>query len=496
MKAHLLSLALLAFIAQPTARPLAATSESHADLHIEQHAFEMASGEVVRYELGTIHVPENRQVPDSRKIGVGFARFPTTTTGVERPPIFTLPGGPGSSLVSRLLTEDLQQKERAIRRLAALRHIADVVLVDQRGFSQMGDVLEVELPNPPPVVGRPATVDDRVAYVTAFARSVVAKYADSEIDLRGYTVIQCAHDVDDLRRALGYDQIVLRGTSFGSQWSFMVMRLHPDGVARAILSGVEPINHGYDMPSDVFAAVRRMWTAVDASSEFAPYLPDGGMNVAARAVIERLEKKPLQVEAEDGRVVAILGPDDFPWKEPSRILELYHGELGRWAETRSDDQPEAPRTVDLIGYLIDTSLGVTRERQEQLWHDPATRYISRRNFAPGLATAPIWPTPDVGDRLRNPIQSEIPVVLAQGDWDIKTPVENTLEIAPFFTNSRVLIAERGGHGVLEPIARQLPDVWLQIEEFIASGDLDGIPSRVRLAPSTEFKKPNFVRPSP
>jgi len=139
---------------------------------------------------------------------------------------------------------------------------------------------------------------------------------------------------------------------------------------------------------------------------------------------------------------------------------------------------------------------VTPKRHHRLWTDPATRYLGRGNFAPYLATADVWPSPDVGDEFRTPILSEIPVVFAQGDWDTQTPVENTFEIATFFVNSRVIIAERGGHGVLEPIATQLPKVWAELEEFLRTADMDGLPARVRVQPSRRFTPPTFPPPSP
>ena len=137
---------------------------------------------------------------------------------------------------------------------------------------------------------------------------------------------------------------------------------------------------------------------------------------------------------------------------------------------------------------------MTPERGHRLWTDPATRYLGRRNFAVYMASADIWPSLDVGDEFRTPVLCEIPVVFAQGDWDTKTPLENTLEVAPFFVNSRVIIAERGGHGVLGPIADQHPDVWAELEEFVVTGDMEGIPARVRLQPSRRFTPPSFTLP--
>ena len=193
-----------------------------------------------------------------------------------------------------------------------------------------------------------------------------------------------------------------------------------------------------------------------------------------------------------GKTIGVFGPADIPWDDPTRILELYHGHTDSLKGIALQSRVGRGHSVPLIGMLIDTSLGTTPERRYRLMTDPATRYLGRDNFAPRLATAELWPSPDVGDDFRTPVLCDIPVVFAQGDWDVKTPLENTFEIAPYFTRSRVLIAERGGHGVLEPIDRQLPEVAAELLEFVATGDLDGIPSRVRLDPSRTFEPPSLA----
>jgi hypothetical protein len=242
-----------------------------------------------------------------------------------------------------------------------------------------------------------------------------------------------------------------------------------------------------------------MWHTVDHDERFKPYLPEGGMAEAARVVIERLEQGPIRLEADDPttgkkRLVGVLGPSSFPWHEPSLILEIYHGQTKKW-EIDPDRVRNHPQSINLIWPLIDTSLGVTPARRHLLWNDPATRYLGRGDFARFLATADIWPSPDVGDDFRTPVLCEIPVVFAQGDWDFQTPIENTLEIAPFFINSRVVFAEQGGHGVLDNILDEQPQVWSELEEFVRTGDMAGIPARVELQPSRRFSPPTFPMPS-
>ena len=190
-------------------------------------------------------------------------------------------------------------------------------------------------------------------------------------------------------------------------------------------------------------------------------------------------------------MLGTFGPDEFPWNDPAQILALYHRHHEPFRRLALQGRVDRSGSVPLIGPLIDSSLGVTPERRHRLWTDPATRYLGRGNFALYLATAEIWPSPDVGDEFRTPVLCDIPVVFAQGDWDTKTPLENTFEIAPFFTNSRVIIAERGGHGVIEPIFEQHPSVGEELLDFVRTGDLEGLPARVRLAPSRRFAPPEF-----
>jgi hypothetical protein len=73
-------------------------------------------------------------------------------------------------------------------------------------------------------------------------------------------------------------------------------------------------------------------------------------------------------------------------------------------------------------------------------------------------------------------------------------VENTLNIAPFFPNGRVLIAVHGGHGVLEPISRHLPDVMNVLLEFLRTGSTTNVPARVML-PAPKFGVPDFPVPA-
>ena len=88
------------------------------------------------------------------------------------------------------------------------------------------------------------------------------------MDLAGYDIINMVEDIDDIRKAFGHDKIALRGTSFGSQWSLAYMKQHPEHVERALLAGVEPLDHGYLPSVGLLGAVKETVERSRATSIF------------------------------------------------------------------------------------------------------------------------------------------------------------------------------------------------------------------------------------
>jgi pimeloyl-ACP methyl ester carboxylesterase len=484
-----------------TAPSAAAQPHKAGEIIIEPRSLTTSETGEVKFELGTVFVPENRNDRGSRIIGVGFARF-RALAGGDAPPQFILPGGPGNTLVGQLKAE-LRSLPGTLKAILRYASVGDVVLVDQRGWSERGEMLRFGRPLPSEPLDQPGSLARTIAATITAAKETANEYAAKRVDLRGYTVLECADDVYDLRKALGYDRITLVGTSFGSQWSFAIMRRHPEIVVRALLSGVEPLNHGFDMPSHILAGVHRMWREAEMEPKLQPYLPPGGLPAAAREIVNRLRRAPVKYTLEDERTkpsqAVTIGIEDFQRNflilaTPANLLSVYYEHYELLAKLILRGR-QNPRTEDvLIRPVIDSAQGVTPERLYLLRADPGTEYLGGWNFEPDVATADIWPTEDEGDDFRTEVLSQIPVVFAHGDWDINTPLENTLQIAAFFPNSRVLIGVCGGHGILEPIAESNPGVFDKILHYLRTGAMDDLPARV-LLPKRSFNPPAFPPPA-
>jgi pimeloyl-ACP methyl ester carboxylesterase len=479
------------------AAPAAAFAQHKpGDIVVERGTVRDEQGKAVPYEIGTLYVPENRSKPNSRLIGVGFARIKSPqSTGA--PPVFWLPGGPGLSVLEAFPKNDMGK----LRTWLGLAAAGDLVVIEQRGYSVRGEMLTV--PRAASPLDRPASVRVEADAMRAQAKAAIAANADK--DLSGYDIGEFAVDVDDLRRALGYDKISLFGGSFGSQWSLAVMRLHPQIVARAVLSGVEPLNNGYDMPSHVYAALQRIAYDADRDPGLKPYLPPGGTMSAVHALHERFAKGPVSVPIRDdsGQTrTVVLGAEDLQQallshtqegeRWPAFILSLYHGHYEEWARETLDER-QAGDTI-LIGPLADSSLGVSADREHRLRTDPAVAMLGTWNFEANIASAPDWPTRDMGDDVRKPVPSEIPVVFVHGDWDTSTPIDNTLGLLPYFRNGHAILVHRGGHdGAFYQLRNELA-AKQAIYDFLRTGDTKGLPVEVTL-PLPKFELPAFAPPA-
>lgn len=495
---QMLACALAALTIQASPVPARAQQPAPNRIVVEQGSVKLPTGETVPYEIGALYVPENRNRPDSRRISIGFARIKAPhPTGA--PPIFWLPGGPGLSVLGAFT----DQSEAARRRLSswlAFGAAGDLVVIEQRGYTIRGEML-VETANASPL-DEPASVKVDARAMQALARRAIAHNPDK--DLSGYTIQAFADDVDDLRRALGYDKISLFGGSFGSQWSLAVIRFHPDIVARAVLSSVEPLNNGFDMPSHVFAALQRIAFDADRDPGLAPWMPEGGMMEAVRALHRRFAAGPIRVtvRSDTGKAqTVVLGAEDLQlallahtdeaehW--PASILSLYHGHYDEWARQTLEDRRASP--VKLIGPLADSSLGATAEREQLMRTDPAVDLLGPWNFEANLVSAPDWPTPDVGDAIRLPRVTPIPIVFVHGDWDTSTPIENTLGLLPYFPNGHAILVHRAGHDGAFYQLRESPAAKQAIYDFLRTGETSGLPTEVTLA-APRFEAPSFAPP--
>lgn len=450
-------------------------------LFLYPERFPIGNGTLGEGERGMLFVPVNRADTARGVIGVEVWRF-RAQRATNRPPIFQLHGGPGFGG----LEPDSAFYHRAVRLFTA--H-GDYVVVGQRGIG----------------TSKPNTICENVrGGPFTYSQRCRAWWEEAGLDLSGLTVVEAAADVADAARALGYDSIVVFGTSFGSHWGMAVLRYHPDVVARAVLSGMEGPNHTYDSPTGVWKALRRVAAAADTAQVLREHVPEGGIIAGLERARRQLEAGPVRVTVqhpetgEDEQVIFTVfsfpgladGYSASPSSRsglvswPADAIRLARGDYAGVARARleraaaSSGDGESFRTASF--FMLDCSSGVTAERLEQLKADPAIRMVGdRTSFY--QAACPPW-NADLGDAFRANFDTDIPTAIVHGTWDVNTPYENAQELAPHFHRGKLVTVVGGSHGALSEAILADTAFAARLWRFVQTGNTAVLPDSVILPP--------------
>ena len=204
-----------------------AQDQSSANFHISSFQFELIDGRTVEAERGTLLVPENRKVSDSRLIPINFVRLSSTSENPESP-IFYLAPGPGGS--------GIQAARSNYAFFAMLREISDVIVFDQRGTG------ETDLSCPERVflpIDRSLPYEEVLSVFIWELQRCKEYWEVQGIDLKGYTTIESAHDVNKLRAKLGINKISLVGSSYGSHYALTILKYYGNTIDRVVITGIE-----------------------------------------------------------------------------------------------------------------------------------------------------------------------------------------------------------------------------------------------------------------
>lgn len=69
-----------------------------------------------------------------------------------------------------------------------------------------------------------------------------------------------------------------------------------------------------------------------------------------------------------------------------------------------------------------------------------------------------------------------------GDWDLSTPLENALELAPWFKNGKLVVVKGGTHGAMREALKESEDFRDALMSFVTTGDLSAMPDEIVLPP--------------
>ncbi|HEX2622079.1 MAG TPA: alpha/beta fold hydrolase, partial [Phototrophicaceae bacterium] len=231
-------------------------------------------------DCGTLTVPEDRAVQNSPKITLAVAIIRSPNGNPQPDPFVYLEGGPGGSAIDGIdAWYDTVYGENR-----------DMILIDQRGtgYSQ-------------PFLGCPETLDlPEDANDLEYAEACRDALKDEGVNLAAYTSAASAADINDLRIALGYDQINLYGISYGTRLALTVMRDFPQGIRSVVLDSTYPPQvAGYDEEAiNADRAFKVLFDGCAKNSACNSAYPD--LEKHFYDAVDQLNKQPVTVDLGEG----------------------------------------------------------------------------------------------------------------------------------------------------------------------------------------------------
>lgn len=437
-------------------------------LRWEPWEVEQSGGTKATFELGRLTVPENRASASEKRIEVAFVRLPSTSKN-PGPPIVYLNGGPGQAATP------IVRYPQGLRSFEPLRALGDVILLDMRGSGLSEPHLRCK-PAPPDRTFF-SDIDGTLERLRAHLGRCAEELRAAGIDPGGFNTREAAHDLEDLRRALGAERLDLLAFSYGTHLAFSAIRDHGEHLGRVVAVAPEGPDHTWKLPSTFDAQLARISALAASDPAVGKEVPD--MVALLRRVLTRLAREPITVRVADRRekkevellvsregLQWILLQDvgdgnDFPWF-PALLHQIDRGETGllSWFVEKRWNQVGGPGSM--LYWAVDCASGVSQHRLARIRAESRTALLGDLENGQYRACESIA-VPDLGDAFRAPLISDVPLLLVSGTMDSNTPPFQAEEMRWGMANAVHLLVTNAGHEDLIPN----PQVQQAIVRFLA-----------------------------
>jgi len=328
---------------------------------------------------GYLVVPEDRSQPAGKTIRLHVVIFKSRSAEPQPDPILLLNGGPGSPgqpMIESMLYEIIGEVWRAER---------DVIYFDQRGTGFALPSLycpEMALPEATVAAMR---YDTGLAAETKGIRHCYERLIAQGINLAAYTLAESAADVNDLRLALGYNQVNLYGFSYGSLLATAIMWTYLTTVRSVVLDSVLP--PGVDLVQEKPSCLQSGLDALLAGcvTDAACQAAYPALTTHFYAVLDRLHSQPVTVTVTVADTTQTVVVDDLLFLN-HLFFQLQIGALStlpRQIEAAFAGDYEGP-ALRWLAYAAAQATPASRLTQDTAY---GLYYSTLCNYTAGLAAA-------------------------------------------------------------------------------------------------------------
>jgi pimeloyl-ACP methyl ester carboxylesterase len=401
----------------------------------------------LKARCGTMLRPENPADPDSPDIELAVAVVPALSLKPEPDPLVPLAGGPGGSAI-----EFYSAWSHAFE---YVRRNRDILLVDQRGTGNSSrlncdfgeDVVEGQ-------------------YSTEQIVGLTRECLDSlPHDPRYFTTSVAVADLEAARQALGYPLLNLYGVSYGTRVAQHFARRYPESTRSIVLDGVVPpqLPLGPDIATEAQTALDNILRRCSEDAVCNARFPN--VQRAFLDVHAQLEAEAVVVDLTDpatGRRQLV----DFGTEQLAGAIRLlaynantiaimplliHEASNGNFVPLAAQFQMIAADVADALAMGMHNAV-MCSEDVPFYDHDTIdfdaleASYIGIMQLDAIEAMCSVWPTGPVDPGFREPLATDIPVLLLSGEVDPITPPRYASLAMVDLGHARHLTGEQQGHG--------------------------------------------------
>jgi pimeloyl-ACP methyl ester carboxylesterase len=396
-------------------------------------------------------VPEDRDRPNGRRIDLRVALVRSDREVAERDLVVLLAGGPGQAAT--------EVYPRAASGFAPLLRHRNLLLIDQRGTGGSHPLACKESPTDFDTATVSEVDLDKVRELTRKCLDEVTRDADPA----QYTTTAAVRDLEAVRQALGAPRLDLVGVSYGTRVAQQYLRAYPDGVRSLVLDSVAPneLVLGSEFAENLDAALKLQFAACTRTPACASAFDDPYASLYR--LRDALEAKPVEIEVHQPRTFAVE-------KKPLNALTLaalvrmfaYSAETsallpltidralkGDYAPLVAQAEILNDELADLEGSGMQLSV-ICSEDADLLAPRPEDAHLILGDALVRVmrAQCEVWPHGTRPKDFHDPVRSDKPALLLEGELDPVTPPRYGDAVLKGLPNGRLLIARGQGHNVM------------------------------------------------
>ncbi len=408
-------------------------------------------------QCGYVTVPEHHADPGGPAIRLAVAVIKSTGDHPAPDPLVIESGGPG---VSSLLSAP------SLLSLDTFRAARDLVVVEQRGIGESQPDLTCEAGERlvREMYGKNPSIEKVFELEEAVLQPCRARLETRGIDLSAYNSVENAADFPLVMDALGYDTFNFYGISYASALGQHLMRDYPDRLRSVVLDAVVPLPVDFTetAPRTTERAFRELFDRCAADPVCNAQFPD--LETVFYDLVAQYDAAPVTVTLEDpwdgGTVEAVVTGVDLVMALytqlystaaipllPASIYALAGGNLHFIEQYVSPTRFGGLRvTSGMSNSVMCTEFAADSHPQDHVAGVHPAVAAAMLNYMDYRHVCAVWEVDPLPADARQPVSSDVPVLLLSGEFDPITPPENAASVAALLSHSYAYVFPGVGHG--------------------------------------------------